>query len=246
MKLTTVIASVNNNPEYYQFIPKQISFWNHFGIRFLTIFVNHQIPDELSEYSNNIILWDKTHDLNPIYVAQNIRMYYTAILDLPENEMVMLTDMDMLPCSDTYFKKGLEEFHTEDFIYYRNIDHENRQIYICYNAAHPSTWAKCFGISNISDIEKQLYENYTPSYDGKPGYSGWFIDQEILYRALKDYPHLKVLDRPIRRLETWDYQRHLDSGDTGFYLQYDDAHFHRSYVSNRGFIENAEQQLNPC
>jgi len=27
MKLTTVIGSVNNNPKYYMFIPKQILFW---------------------------------------------------------------------------------------------------------------------------------------------------------------------------------------------------------------------------
>ena len=39
MKLKLVLGSVNNNKEYYDFIPKQIYFWNKFGtdkyIRFL-------------------------------------------------------------------------------------------------------------------------------------------------------------------------------------------------------------------
>lgn len=28
MRLTTVISSVNNNPDYYNFIPYQIYFWS--------------------------------------------------------------------------------------------------------------------------------------------------------------------------------------------------------------------------
>ena len=47
--------------------------------------------------------------------------------------MVMITDMDMLPTNDKYYKENLENYSHDDFIYYRNIDH--RQIYMCYNAA---------------------------------------------------------------------------------------------------------------
>ena len=45
MKLTTVIGSVNNNPKYYMFIPKQILFWKKFGINFIAVFVGNHIPD---------------------------------------------------------------------------------------------------------------------------------------------------------------------------------------------------------
>ena len=84
MKLTTVLASVNNNPKYYKFIPKQILFWKYFNIRFITIFVGKQLPDELIEYSDNIIIWNKNLDLNTAYVGQNIRMYYASLLKLPD------------------------------------------------------------------------------------------------------------------------------------------------------------------
>jgi len=59
MKLTTVLASVNNNPAYYMFIPKQIVFWHHFDIKFIAIFVGPEIPAELMPYADNIILWKK-------------------------------------------------------------------------------------------------------------------------------------------------------------------------------------------
>ena len=95
MKLTTVLTSVNNNPKYYMFIPKQIYFWKKFNINFIAVFVGEVLPDELIPYKENIILWNKNLDLNTAYVAQNLRMYYTSLLELPDDEMVMITDMDI-------------------------------------------------------------------------------------------------------------------------------------------------------
>jgi hypothetical protein len=154
MILTTVLASVNNNPSYYMFIPKQIIFWNKFNIKFIAIFVGENIPLELKQYEDNIILWNKNLELNSVYIAQNIRIYYPSLLKIPENELVMITDMDMLPTNDVYYKNNLENFNTEDFIYYRNIN-EN-QIYMCYNAANPRIWSKVFNIFNENDIEYQI------------------------------------------------------------------------------------------
>ena len=45
MKLTTVLCAVNDNPEYYRFVPKQIQFWAKFGIRFVTVFVGAAVPE---------------------------------------------------------------------------------------------------------------------------------------------------------------------------------------------------------
>ena len=108
MRLSTVIGSVNNKPDYYKFIPKQILFWKHFNINFIAIFVGTYIPEELKEYSNNIILWKKNLNLNSVYVAQNIRIYYPALLKLHDDEIVMITDMDMLPMNYTYYTNGLD------------------------------------------------------------------------------------------------------------------------------------------
>ena len=242
MRLTTVLGSVNNNPEYYLFIPKQILFWNKFGIKFIAVFVGENIPNELLPYSNNIILWNRNLELNSAYVAQNLRMYYTSLINLPDDEMIMITDMDMLPMNDRYYKDGLENFNKDDFVYYRHVD--GNQIYMCYNAAHPLLWSKLFNIYSEEDIERRIRENYNDRYNGIPGSTGWFIDQEIMYKTLINYENLKVLNRPIRRLEMCDFNNHLLNNNINFISNYDDCHFHRSYYNNYEFILNAEKQLN--
>ena len=223
------------------FIPKQISFWKKFDIRFIAIFVGETIPEILEKYTDNIILYSKNLNLNSAYVAQNIRMYYTALLSLPENEMVMITDMDMLPTKDTFYKNGLEHYTIDDFIYYRHID--GNQIYMCYNAAHPSTWSKIFEIKSIDDIESAIDKNYHTIYTGLPGSAGWFLDQEIMYNKLIHYPNLRVLNRSIKRLEVDAYRTHLQNNDKNFVTKYDDVHFHRNYFTNEVLINNAEKQL---
>jgi hypothetical protein len=238
VKLTTVIASVNNNPEYYMFIPKQILFWRHWGIEFLAIFVGENVPDILLPYKDNIILWNNNLELNTIYVAQNLRMYYTALINLPDNNVVMITDMDMLPTNITYYTKDLETYDSNDFIYYRNI--EGKQIYMCYNAAHPKIWGKLFNINNKNDIINKINDNYD-NYDGIPESNGWFIDQEIMYKTLINYEHLKILNRPLKRLEVWNYYQNDNTENFIFY--YDDVHFHRSYYKNESLILDAEKQL---
>ena len=241
MILTTVLASVNNNPKYYLFIPKQIKFWKYFNINFIAIFVGEVIPIILQPYADNIILYNRNLNLNSAYVAQNIRIYYPALLNLPYNEMVMITDMDMLPCNGSYYKNGLDNYTTKDFIYYRHID--GNQIYMCYNAAHPTTWSSVFNIKNISDIETMVEKTYKANYSGIPGSSGWFIDQEIMYKKLINYNNLKVLNRPIKRLEVSMYKMHLARNDVNFISRYDDVHFHRDFFANETLINHAEKSF---
>jgi hypothetical protein len=241
MKLTTVLGSTNLNPKYYMFVPKQILFWKKFGIKFIAVVVGEKIPDELIVYSDNIILWNRNLNINTAFVSQNIRMYIPALLNLPEDEMVMITDMDMLPMNDRYYKEGLENFTKEDFVYYRNVD--KKQIYMCYNAAHPSIWGKLFSVNNESDIEKIINQTYNNQYSGIPGRIGWFIDQEIMYKKLINYSNLKILNRPIKRLEMDHFTNLVNSGKTNFISKFDDSHFHRSYHDNINNILNAEKQL---
>jgi len=241
MKLSTVLSAVNENPNYYNFIPKQILFWNKFNIKFIAVYVGKSLPDELLPYSDNIILWSRNHNLNTAFVAQNIRIYYPSLIKVPDDEMVMITDMDMLPMSDDYYKNDMEKYNINDFIYYRHIDGD--QIYIMYNATHPKTWGRVFNISSEEDIEEALNNTYKSGYSGVPGSHGWWIDQKLLYKKLIGYKNLKVLNRPIKRLGNKLYRTLLKKGETDFAKNYDDAHFHRSYSDNLDLILDAEKQL---
>ena len=89
------------------FIPYQIYFWNHFNIKFIALLIGKEIPEVLLPYSD-IILWNKNLVLNASYVGQNLRIYYPALLNIPDNEMLMITDMDMLPTERLYIFGALK------------------------------------------------------------------------------------------------------------------------------------------
>jgi hypothetical protein len=241
MKLTTVLASVNDNPRYYNFIPCQIKAWGKFGIRFIAVYAGTSIPDELRKYSDHIVLWDRNLDINTSYVAQVLRIFYPSMLKLPDDELVMITDMDMLPMSPGYYTNGLREFNKDDFIYYRHIDYD--QVYMCYNAAHPDTWSEVFGVKTKDDIEKHIYRYYSDKYDGVPGSDKWYSDQRLMFNKLSVYSGLKVLNRPVKRLEMEAYQKYLECGADEFVHKYDDCHFHRDYFMYIRLLEDACSQL---
>jgi hypothetical protein len=244
MKLKIVLASVNNNRDYYLFIPIQIYFWKKLGVKFIAIFCGNKLPDELINFKENIILWTKNAHVNSSFVGQNIRIYYPALIpDVSNDELVMITDMDMLPGNISYYDVNINNFNKDDFIYYRNID--GNEIYMCYNAAHPHTWSKIFDIKSESDIENAINQSYNLTYDGTPGCLGWNIDQQIMYNKLIDYSHLKILNKKINRLEVNMY-RHLlniNYNDGLFIHLYDDIHLHRSFTNNRDLIDNCVTQF---
>lgn len=248
VKLTTVLGSTNDNPRYYKFIPKQILFWKHFGCKFIAIFIGNEIPTELIEYKENIILWNHNSNIKSAFLGQNLRIYYPALLNLPDDEVVMITDMDMLPANSHYYKDCLESYTKDDFIYYRYIDRNKwrNEIYMCYNAAHPDTWGKLFKIKTIDDVINALenvYNSYNRNYSGKPGEEGWFIDQEIMYEKLHNYENLKVLNKTPRRLEVHKASHYVSSNNNNYIKNYDDMHFHRSYDANYKLIEHVEKLL---
>ena len=245
MKLTTVLGCVNDNPRYYRFIPYQIEFWNHFGIRFVAFFIGDKVPEELEPYQEHIRLWNKTPELSSVFVAQNLRIYAPTLLHIPDDELVMITDMDMLPMSETYYKAGLEHFEKDDFIHYNEeILHNTKEIFMSYNAAHPDTWGKAFDIHHEEDIVQRLRDAYMQGDSYNPGSVGWFIDQHTLYNYLTKYPRFHMLHRCVKRLETWHYQQHMiESPNTIFIDQFDDAHFHRDFDKNKTMIEHAKAQL---
>jgi hypothetical protein len=243
MKLSIVLGCVNDDPEYYYFIPEQIYFWNKFGVKFIAVFVGSAIPDEFLKYGNQVILWDKTPELNSTYVAQNLRLYYPALIPVESDEsLVMITDMDMLPTNGDYYKMGLEHFEKDDFIYYRE-PYMSREIYMCYNSAHPSSWGKIFGIKTENDVAHMLRNNH-PKDAGVIGTNEWTIDRRLLYTYFMKYGKKHIINRPIKRLESWNYHKHINDGDIDFIHNYDDMHMHKSFSKNEMYIYNARCQLN--
>lgn len=240
MKLTLVCGAVNENPHYYKFIPSQIQFWAYFNISFVAVYVGAELPAELVPFKSHIIMWPHTPQLHSAYVAQIIRLFIPALLNMPDDECVMITDIDMLPASPQYYIRDLGHYGPDDFIYYREKD--KNQLYMCYNAAHPRAWASMFNIHSIEDVCAMLLKYYPDTYIGKVT-TDWFTDQLILYKHAETYPKIHILNKVPRRLEVWDYKDHLERGDCDFVKSYDDIHFHESFIRNEPLIAHALTEL---
>lgn len=241
MKLTTVLGSCDNNPHYYKFIPFQIWFWAKFGIKFIAVFIGNNIPIELLPFKDNIHLWNYTPHLTSSFVGQNLRIYYPALLKgLSDDELVMITDMDMLPCKPDIFTQGLEQFKKDDFLTWHPVLWDAKEIFMWYNAAHPDTWGNIFKVNSIEDIIQRLNETHVTGGKYAPAQEHWFIDQHTMFNVLINHPSLKQLNRIPKRMANVNV---LTNGNKHMITMFDDVHFHRSFMQNEHLIMEALSQL---
>jgi len=187
MKLDCVLTATDNNPLYVDFIPIFIKSWKKLYpyVDIKIIFINNDIPQHLIEYKDNLILFEPIEGIMTSFIAQFIRLLYPCILDEYKNG-VMITDMDMLPMSSTYYTENIKNFSDDKFIYYREAClYDYHQIAMCYNIGLPSVWREIFEISNLNDIRELLKNIYsTIEYNGIPGQKGWSTDQIYLYKKV--------------------------------------------------------------
>jgi hypothetical protein len=212
MRLSAVVTAVNDNPVYWRFIPLFIKQWKTLfpDVNVHIIFVG-DLPEVLNPWSSHITVYKPPSGLNTAYVAQIIRLAWPALIKT--NELVMITDMDMIPMSRRYYEAAARWIMPHEIASFRPPVNE-KEYAMCYIAGHPTSWSKVFGINTVDDIAPFLLQHYNNNYDGRHGGSAWTTDQEVLYRALKatDVP-LKVLrDAEIgyMRLEFWDFNYNKD------------------------------------
>ena len=181
MEISHVLTAVNDSKNYTRFIPLFIKYWEKLypNIKPLIIFIGEEIPEEYIQYKDNIIKFDPIEGINTPYMAQTIRLLWPAIVDTTGS--VLISDMDMIPANDNYFKNAMVGCNINSFVSLRPEDiigHE--QIPMCYNSATPEVWSSVFGIKNQEDIIKFLKTHHKSEFDGKHGGKGWYTDQQLL------------------------------------------------------------------
>ena len=104
MKLDCVLTAVNENKLYIEFIEFFIKTWNKLypNVDVKIVLVAKKIPDEFSEYKNNIILFEPIDNISTSSISQIIRLFYPAILNYKNG--VLITDIDMKILGGPYLK----------------------------------------------------------------------------------------------------------------------------------------------
>jgi hypothetical protein len=175
-----VVTAVNTNKPYVDLIPLFVYQWKKVypDVSITILYIGDSLPTELIPYSDYIECFPPPKEIHTTYMAQTIRILYPALCE--EDEMVLLTDMDMLPGDSDYFRRCIPQL-TDSFLSLRpNIGVPSDQITICYVAASGKTWRSVTNIHSREDVYAVLSAHSRAHYDGRHGGSGWYTDQQLL------------------------------------------------------------------
>lgn len=149
------------------------------------ILIANEVPDDLP-HKHNVILFHPIENINTAFQAQCIRLLYPCLFS---NKNIIVSDMDIIPMSRTYFVDAIKDIKDDKFISYRDAYLNQNMIALCYNCANSKLWKKIFNIDNLTDINKTLKKWYNEEYTGKKNCEGWCTDQLQLYKHVynKDF-----------------------------------------------------------
>lgn len=188
-----VMMSCDNNPLYYQFWNEVSYVWNNiFGIEPVLIYIDDEDNETLNEDNGKIVRINREKDI-PVYLqGQLARVYYTSLF---QDEVCILSDIDIIPLSKDFFdKKKIENNVEEDSFYHLSpVKREFGQLPMCYYVGHGKTFNNLF--PNFT--WREFLENVI-SYDfnvNKLGYilpkhlhgnNLWFSDELFLFTKIRE------------------------------------------------------------
>lgn len=210
MKIDICLMSCDSNEKYYSFYIYVKKIWEKMlNIKCILIFVGENIPIELVEFSDDIILYKNKNRLHSAFVAQNIRLLWPALFECENG--VLIADIDIIPLSKKYFLGQIEDLDENSFINYtyESLCDDIGEYYMCYNVAKPQIWKKIFNINTIDDIDELLekwFKDINYYYDDKYRSKcvGFHNDQKMLYkyvRLQKDVIKIILLNRDVKRYD---------------------------------------------
>lgn len=206
MKIEYCLFACNDNEKYYKYYGYVREFWRKIlGVKTLLVFIGDKLPEVLEKYRDEIIMFN-IEGVHPVFIAQNIRLLYPALIE--SNEGVIIADIDILPLNKEYFVESIKDIENDKFIFINTTGRQiENEFYICYNIAIPNVWGELFKIKTAEDIKIKLKEWYTSiEYSYNDNYrslcKGFHHDQIILKKTIENNKNinLKILDKKIRRL----------------------------------------------
>ncbi len=203
LKIDRVILSTDNHPSYIEFWPIVAKAWKELiGIKpTLALIADSSI--RVDETLGDIIRFEPIPNIPTSLQAQVIRLLLPAYF---ENEVCIISDIDMIPLNKEYFFESIKEINEDSFVVYRDAYYAGTFKYpMCYNAAKGKVYKEVFKINDIKEIPEIIKKWH--SYN-----LGWNTDEILLYKYLNGWKDFKkrcvtlghIPDRRIDRLN-WNY-----------------------------------------
>lgn len=182
--LQRVILSTNCNRLYRDFWPIVAPLWQAMGLKPTLILVNEE-NCPIDESLGDVIQFKPLHDVPIAEQAQVLRLLVPALFP---DDLCLISDIDMIPISLTYFTEGAALCTNENaFMVYKNEQYARAKTPLfknrwpmCYVAAKGRIFSQIFGASRIEDFPAVLRSLHALGH-------GWHTDEKVMYTFVKKW-----------------------------------------------------------
>jgi len=230
MKINRVIVSSDTHDSYLPFWPLVAQAWKKIvGIKPTLILVASD-DTYVDETIGDVVRFEPIPGIPTALQAQVIRIFMPALF---EDDVSIISDMDMIPLCRDYFIKSVENCPEDAFIAYRDNAYKNRARFpMCYVAAKGSTFKEIFGIKTVDDMRSMIIDWYGH-------HLGCATDELMMYKYVvswREYRRrcIQLGHRVTRRVDRIDWRYDPVKLKQGEYI---DAHLLRPYKEHKKEID---------
>jgi len=177
-----VVGTVNDHPHYLACIPFFFKSWSALGYEPYLLYIGVTLPAELIELQkkHTIVQFNPPPGFHSAYIAQSIRLYWTSLVSTDLDRQVLITDIDIVPLSNRFFKEELLSYDKTKFhaIDYMNTLKNYGYLPMCYNIATVRLWREFNNVTTLVQLQEKYKDPVV--YSGTHGGIGWFADQHLL------------------------------------------------------------------
>ncbi len=227
-----VILGCDDNPMYLEFWPVVAKTWTEIvGVRpTLALIASKDVV--IDETLGDVIRFEPIPGIPTSFQAQVIRLLLPTYF---EDEVCIISDMDMIPCQKNYFVDAVAFAPLNSFVVYKDGAFESdeyKEYPMCYNVALGKTFKEIFNLGSTGEIESKIKKWYALGL-------GWTSDQQILYTALNAWEdkvsRLIKLGHPVMgRIDRASWSYNFSAAKSHKYV---DSHMLRPYSAYQVYID---------
>lgn len=185
LKIDRVIVSTNDNPTYIEFWPIVAKVWKEYMGITPTLALVADKSVQVDETIGEVIRFEPIPGVSTVLHAQAIRLLLPALF---EDEVCIISDIDMIPLNKSYFVDSIKNFPEDSFVVYKNGYYEyhkyNFKLPMCYNASKGKNFKEIFKVEDVKDFDSIIKQWSQLN-------KGWETDELVLYQHLHNWEHYK-------------------------------------------------------
>lgn len=242
MKIDYAILSTNEKPLYKDFWPVVKPVWVDY-IKIKPILIIISDVDEVVDHGDYIIF--KINQIKGVDTGLQSQIARMWITKFYPNEVCLISDIDMLPMNEDYFKKNIEDIDDNSLVIYSSdaYPEQKKRFPMCYNAAKGTTFSEILGLNEFDTFEIFCRELV------KRG-EGWNTDELFFGEKIYSYYNQNKIvklkrgwDSGIANLRLDRIRWHHEPYDSKKVKEYIDSHLLRPYSTYKIKIDKLIKEL---